>query len=152
VVAASAALSACRRGPTADELGHQAAQAMADYRAAMAQETVPLRDGLSALSTDLAMDPAGAPAVVAQRVLPSLDHILAAADRALERADAYVATGAVELDAHTRANLDSIRRRTASLHQLRDVVALARAPLDRDAAQRVLSRLGGAGLILTVDP
>lgn len=148
-VLAIAVAAACHRGPDADELGHTASAAMADYTSALQGEGPKLRDALSGLAADAAVDPDAAMRDLHDRVLPSLDRVTGAGDRALTAADAYLATG-VDLDDHTAHLLKQIRTTNVTLHGLRDRLAAVKAPLTDAGRDELEKAMVSAGMLLSV--
>jgi hypothetical protein len=148
-VAVALAAAACHHGPDQDELGHTAAAAMADYTSALHQEQPELQGSLRDLAADAAVGSDAVMHDLRDRVLPSLDRVTGAGDRALSASDAYVATG-VDLDLDTRAQLKRIRFTNDTLHHLRDRLAAIKAPLDDAGRDELEKALVNAGMMLSI--
>lgn len=147
----AAVVSACRRdagqSDDTDATAHAASQAMA----ALNRANDELADWYPASTTELLhlilTSPAAASRQMDADLLPKLDAYLAVADDAVTKAAAYQAR---LKDPDVQTSLDTIRRRTAAIHDLRRTLATVRDELARDDLtpadlERIGSTLSAAG-------
>ena len=137
---------------TVQELERDATAAMAALNQANTELLTWLPTSISALVTPLVTDPPAAGRAIGADLLPRLDAYLVVADRAVTAAAAYLER---QPDPSITPMLDSIRRRTAALHQLRASLATTRDDLLRPGLtsadlEAIAARLSGAAMTLTL--
>jgi len=149
LTAALGALAMCRRRDDADDAtGRAASQAMAALNRASDELAVWFPASTRELVGLILRDPPSASRRMDAELLPKLDAYLAVADDAVRKADAYQAQ---LKDPSVQGSIDTIRRRTASLHELRHTLAsvrddLARSDLTQADLDRIASTLSSAGV------
>jgi len=151
------AVAVCRRR-AADEaedterLAGAAARAMAELNQGNDDLAVWFPSAMRDVTGTMLRDPAGASRQMSTDVLRRLDAYLLSADRALAAADAYQAR---KPDTSVQSALDTIRRRTAAMHELRNTLAAVRDDLARDNVsqadlERIASTLSSAAIQLAI--
>lgn len=151
VIAAIAVLPACRRdakrAEATDAPGRAASQAMAALNEANDELAIWFPASAKELTRLILADPPAGSRHLDIELLPRLDAYLALADDAVEKAVAYQAQ---LQDPSVQTSIDTIRRRTAAIHQLRVTLAgirddLARPGLTADDLERIATTLSTAG-------
>jgi hypothetical protein len=127
--------------------GRAASQAMAALNRANDELAIWYPASTKELLGPMLTDPAAASRRMDVDLLPKLDAYLAIADDAVRKADAYQAQ---LKDPSVQASIDTIRRRTAAIHELRHTLAgvrddLARGDLTQSDLERIASTLSAAG-------
>jgi hypothetical protein len=153
LLAALAVLPTCGRPDAAntedvEATGRAATQAMAALDRASDDLAAWLPLSTKELGGLLLTSPLAASRQIDADLLPKLDAYLAVADDALAKADAYQAH---LKDPSIQSEIDTIRRRTGALHDLRRTLAgvrddLARSDLTPDDLDRIASTLSAAGV------
>jgi hypothetical protein len=150
LIAGLGVLSMCRRRDAEQDteaIGRAASQAMAALDRANDELAVWFPASMKELLGPILTDPAAASRRMDADLLPKLDAYLAVADDAVAKADVYQAQ---LKDPSVQASIDTIRRRTAAIHELRHTLAgvrddLARPDLTPADLDRIASTLSAAG-------